>query len=118
MLLAAAWAAFNEAAASPAPLAAPPCHEAAACASPPAERRERLTFTTPAGGVDRVVIQNWKSERGFVPIGGVELELDPGQAVTLWVNRDHPTPQPREPEEDEGARSCLAILWEDEPLIA
>ena len=61
------------------------------------------------------MIQNWNPHPGFVPIGDVELELDPGAAVTLWVNRAAPTPdvRAREPE-DQGA--SLYILCDDRRL--
>jgi hypothetical protein len=76
----------------------------------------RLRFSPLPPEVDRVVIQNWNPHTGFVPLGDVELELDPGQAVTLWVNRSSPTPDARQ-DACEDVRSSLFILSEDEPLI-
>ena len=47
------------------------------------------------GALDRLVIQNWNPHPGYVPLGDADLELDPGQAVTLWVRRSIPTPVAR-----------------------
>lgn len=66
----------------------PAAAAAAAQATAPAE--------TPAGAdLDRLVIQNWNPHPGYVPLGDADLELDPGQAVTLWVRRSAPTPVAR-----------------------
>ena len=104
MLLAAARAAFN------AGLLDEPREPTALALS-----GEPSGYSLPPSPVERVVIQNWKPEAGFVPIGDVELELQPGQAVTLWVGRGAPTPMPRDT--DVGVSGSLAILWDDEPLL-
>lgn len=120
MLLTAARAAFNEALgaapALPAPDEATPEPDEAGPGEP-ARRDRRLRFTATPPQVERMVIQNWKAEPGFIPIGDVELELDPGQEVTLWVNRGAP-PALADTPEGEHVRSSLAILAEDEPLLA
>jgi hypothetical protein len=83
----------------------------------PARRKpRRLRFAPLPPEVDRVVIQNWNPEPGFVPIGDVEVELDPGQAVTLWVKRASPLPNPR-PGPPEEPRSNLIFLSDQDTLL-
>jgi hypothetical protein len=83
--------------------------------------RRRLRFSPMPAEVDRVVVQNWNAQKGYVPVGDVEVELDPGQAVTLWINRSSATPvgQPGEPEaEAEAAPAGLLILGDEDALLA
>lgn len=86
-----------------------------AVAQPPRRVPRRLRFAPLPPEVDRVVIQNWNAETGFVPVGDAEIELDPGQAVTLWINRAAATPVGQGGGE---FNSSIVILAPDEQLIA
>lgn len=66
---------------------------------------------------ERLVIQNWKSRPGLVPIGDVAVELEPGQEVTLWVTRDAALALQPGLNDDEPLDG-LSILTEDDALLA
>jgi hypothetical protein len=83
----------------------------------PCPERRRVRFAPVPDELDRLVIQNWSSETGFVPIGDMELELDPGQAVTLWIGRSAATPVPAADERAETPGSLL-ILPDPSQLVA
>ena len=63
---------------------------------------------------ERLVVQNWKSEPGLIPIGDVHLQLEPGQEVTLWVGRAGAVRLG----DDGPAEGLLSILTEDDTLLA
>jgi hypothetical protein len=71
----------------------------------------------PPPQLNRVVILNWKAEQGFIPIGNVELELDPGQKVTVWIDASRSVPQLVDRPERSALPGTLAILCDDEPLL-
>jgi hypothetical protein len=77
----------------------------------------RLRFAPAPAEVDRVVVQNWNAQKGYVPVGDVEVELDPGQAVTLWINRSSATPT-GETDGAEPAAAGLVILGGEDALLA
>jgi hypothetical protein len=62
----------------------------------------------------RMVVQNWKRSPGLVPIGDVRLQLDPGQEVTLWLDR--PRDLAVEPE-DADTLDALSILTDEDSLL-
>jgi hypothetical protein len=81
--------------------------------------RRRLRFSPMPAEVDRVVVQNWNAQKGYVPVGDVEVELDPGQAVTLWINRSSATPVGHADEAEADAPPAgLVILADEDALLA
>jgi hypothetical protein len=68
-----------------------------------------------AGGqVERLVVHNWKPEPGLVSIGDVQLELEPGQQVTLWVKAGAAVPADPAADPLDGS---LSILTDDDRLV-
>lgn len=114
MLRAAAWAAFNAAvgAVTPASDLLQLLHDDAAL--DPVASLAASGMQPPEA--ERLVIHNFKAEPGFVPVGQVELELEPGQGVVLWVNRGTRLPLPAGGEGDVPTR--LVILADDDDLLA
>jgi hypothetical protein len=57
-----------------------------------AEQPARLRFTPTRRQADRILLTNWNTQVGFVSVGDVELELEPGQSAAVWIDRADPGP--------------------------
>lgn len=107
LLLSTAWAAFREGVATAE-------GEAAFAAQSIGGQPLRPEPAAPSGRVERLVVHNWKPEPGLVSIGDVQLELEPGQQVTLWVKAGVAPPVQDSAEQVDGS---LSILTDDDRLV-
>jgi hypothetical protein len=114
--------AFGENLALATPLRAPPARRRLAfqpVTTPlPFERAAgRLRFAPLPPAPDRLVVTNWDAEPGLVCLGDVELELEPGQSATLWVNRSSPTPHTEPLYGEQPTRGPAFAFADSAPLV-